>query len=99
MFPEILWIVPFVPLLLKGRDRRAPDLGERLDDHGAGIRCPSCKWRPSKTDLWGCFPGCGYSWNTFQTRGECPSCGKKWAKTQCRKCGVWHDHDAWYEQV
>lgn len=98
MIPEYLWmIVPFVPLLLKGKDRLSPDIGDDTNDNGSGIRCPSCKWRPERSDMWSCNPGCGYAWNTFRTRGECPSCGKRWTKTQRMKCGVWHEHDDWYE--
>jgi hypothetical protein len=95
-------ISPVIPPLLiafvRGRDLVQTDDTERLDDGNQGIRCPNCKWKPSKHDMWGCAPGCGYYWNTFETRGECPSCGKRWAKTQCTRCGTWSDHDAWYEQ-
>lgn len=90
--------VPLLIALVRGRDRVDTDITERLNDDNLGIRCPSCKWRPTKHDTWGCAPGCGYSWNTFETRGECPSCGKRWTKTQCTRCGQWSDHDAWYEQ-
>jgi hypothetical protein len=98
MLAELLVSLPFVVLLVKGKDHLAPDLGERIDDDGAGIRCPSCKWRPARTDEWACNPGCGYAWNTFETRGECPSCGKRWSSTQCIKCGAWNSHDDWYEE-
>ncbi len=98
MLAELLVSVPFIVLLVRGRDRLAPDLGEHIDDNGAGIRCPTCKWRPARTDEWACNPGCGYAWNTFETRGECPSCGKRWSATQCMKCGAWNNHDDWYEE-
>jgi hypothetical protein len=61
------------------------------------IACPKCDWRPDAGDRWSC--SCGHLWNTFQTRGVCPTCGKVWKKTQCNAwqgCGQWSDHDDWY---
>jgi hypothetical protein len=84
-------------LFLKGSDQRARDVGERLDGRGAGVRCPSCRWRPSRADQWTCHPGCEFAWNTFETRGECPACGKRWTITQCLRCGMWHAHEEWYQ--
>ena len=71
---------------------------DKLGDHGAGVRCPACHWRPRRSDLWSCNPGCGHAWHTFDTAGLCPGCDKHWAQTQCIKCGVWSDHDAWYHE-
>jgi hypothetical protein len=59
------------------------------------IRCPRCAWEPGRHDLWMCV--CLHIWNTFDTRGVCPSCGRKWAETQCLRCAEWSPHDDWYE--
>ena len=94
----VLLLLPFFVLFVNGKDIIAPDLREGLDDDGAGVRCPMCRWRPTRTDTWACNPGCGHVWNTFDTKGECPSCGKRWIATQCTKCGTWSNHDDWYER-
>ncbi|HXW03600.1 MAG TPA: hypothetical protein VD833_00095 [Vicinamibacterales bacterium] len=73
------------------------DVDEILRDRHAGVRCPRCGWRPTRQDLWGCNPGCGHVWHTFDTHGECPGCSKQWSATQCLRCQEWSDHDAWYE--
>ena len=62
------------------------------------IRCPRCQWEPKKDDRWSCNPGCGHVWNTFDTRGHCPGCGKQWRETACHSCHAWSPHDDWYEQ-
>ena len=85
-------------LFLKGDpDRvRAPETGD-TPDHGqrrSRIRCPRCGWEPGRHDLWMCT--CLHCWNTFDTRGVCPACGRKWAETQCRRCNEWSAHDDWY---
>ena len=98
MLAELLVSLPFVVLLVKSKDHLAPDLGERIDDDGAGIRCPSCKWRPARTDEWACNPGCGYAWNTFETRARCPQCGHQWQETQCLACLRLSLHLDWYER-
>lgn len=59
------------------------------------IRCPKCNWEPGKRDRWGC--SCGHGWNTFDTAGLCPACGKQWADTQCLRCHQWSKHVDWYE--
>ncbi len=84
---------------VRNKDHFVPGLLEDdLDKDFSGIRCPSCKWRPGRADTWACSPGCGEVWNTFATRGECPGCQRRWPSTQCTRCGVWSDHDAWYEE-
>jgi len=69
-----------------------------LDHDHSGIRCPICGWRPQKHDAWRCDPGCGNVWNTFETRGRCPDCGKQWIETACLHCGEWSLHESWYEE-
>lgn len=44
---------------------------------------------------------CGNLWNTFDTGGQCPSCGKQWEYTQCLSwsCHQWSLHVDWYEDL
>jgi hypothetical protein len=85
--------------LVRGKDNfKLDSQDDDRDKDFTGIRCPACKWRPTRSDTWACSPGCGEVWNTFATRGECPGCQRHWSNTQCTKCGVWSDHDAWYEE-
>jgi hypothetical protein len=94
---SLLSLPPLVALV-RGKDRTTPGiLDDDVDKDFSGVRCPACKWRPTRTDMWSCSPGCGEVWNTFATRGECPGCQRFWSKTQCTRCGVWSDHDDWYE--
>ena len=58
------------------------------------IACPKCDWRPDAGSLWRC--SCQHVWNTFQTHGVCPACGKAWKVTQCLVCHAYSDHEDWY---
>ncbi|MCG6927629.1 MAG: hypothetical protein LJF30_20270 [Acidobacteria bacterium] len=58
------------------------------------IRCPRCAWEPDRDDLWACL--CLHSWNTFDTGGRCPACGRQWTETQCLRCKGWSPHADWY---
>jgi hypothetical protein len=79
---------------------------DQLDGFGK-IRCPKCQWAPEPSSRWMCagsaespeppFRGCGMSWNTFETRGRCPSCAHQWRWTACLRCGTWSRHDDWYD--
>jgi hypothetical protein len=63
------------------------------------IACPKCDWHPDAAIVWKCT--CGHHWNTFQTHGVCPACGKIWQETQCHPaigCGQWSDHEEWYHE-
>ena len=75
---------------------RVPDVDERpvRGAGGAQIRCPRCAWEPGPDDRWTC--SCLHTWNTFDTRGVCPACTRRWLETQCLRCLVWSPHDAWY---
>ena len=68
-------------------------------DGGRRIRCPQCKWEPSRGDRWHCDAVCGHIWNTFETRGLCPACNKQWRETACLRCHNWSPHDDWYERT
>ena len=59
------------------------------------IFCPKCAWEPRPESLWFCG-GCGHSWNTFETAGNCPECGKAHRETQCLSCHVHSPHADWY---
>jgi hypothetical protein len=84
-----------VKLAYKERER-AGGTSTVLDDEDRfnRIRCPLCKWRPRRTDRWGCT--CGHAWNTFDTHGVCPSCSIAWRETQCLRCHEWSPHERWY---
>ncbi|MDO1448141.1 hypothetical protein Q0590_17840 [Rhodocytophaga aerolata] len=58
------------------------------------IACPKCSWEPDGHAYWTC--SCGISWNTFETYGKCPGCGKIWRDTQCPECAKWSPHVDWY---
>ena len=69
------------------------------------IRCPRCGWQPDRSSQWCCAdtgapehfaPGCGTSWNTFDTRGLCPGCDHQWRWTLCLSCHGWGRHEDWY---
>ena len=86
-------VVPFV----FGFVKRTVKVDTRdADGTFSRIRCPPCRWQPGKDARWRCDPGCGHSWNTFDTRGLCPDCGKKWFQTACLECSVWSPHEDWY---
>ena len=86
-------------LVVEDRDEASDTLG--------GVRCPICKWRPMRSSLWTCwdcdhpeyfYDGCGTSWNTFETRGMCPTCEHQWKWTTCHSCLGWSRHLDWYEK-
>jgi hypothetical protein len=60
------------------------------------VACPRCGERPPNAAVWMCAPGCHTSWNTFNTRGRCPGCGKQWTETACLACGQMSPHEDWY---
>jgi hypothetical protein len=72
-----------------------PSDGTGVDHGGGRIRCPQCRWQPGRGDRWSC--DCSHTWNTFDTRGVCPACGRVWTETQCPRCLEWSRHDDWYE--
>ena len=61
------------------------------------IYCPKCQWEPPPEARWWCT--CGHGWNTFDTQGRCPGCGKVWRETQCLACHAWSPHHAWYHDL
>jgi hypothetical protein len=88
-----------IPLLfLKGDPARLRPPGTRKKRNARRkpprIRCPACGWEPGRDDRWMC--ACLHSWNTFDTRGVCPECARRWTETQCPKCHAWSKHEDWY---
>lgn len=70
------------------------------------IRCPLCRWSPNAASRWLCadadapeyfYGGCFTNWNTFETRGKCPTCAHQWRWTSCLRCGGWSRHEDWYK--
>lgn len=71
-----------------------------MDNHELKIECPKCGWQPQPHSRWIC--SCGTTWNTFETGGRCPTCGKVWEKTRCHPpfvggCEQWSLHLDWYK--
>ncbi len=62
------------------------------------IYCPKCRWEPRPSDRWFCETACRCQWNTFDTGGVCPQCGKQWEETACPACGAWSRHADWYHE-
>ena len=60
------------------------------------IYCPKCEWEPRESSRWWC--SCRCEWNTFDTAGVCPDCGKVWEETACLACHAWSAHRAWYHE-
>ena len=71
-----------------------PEHEDETRNMGPRIRCPRCGWEPRPADRWMC--SCLHHWNTFETGGVCPSCGRKWQETQCPRCHAWSPHRDWY---
>ena len=63
---------------------------------GPRIRCPRCAWEPEGDSTWMCT--CLHVWNTFDTNGRCPACGRDWLETQCLRCHQWSPHRDWYAE-
>ncbi|MGH9320706.1 MAG: hypothetical protein ACRD21_10115 [Vicinamibacteria bacterium] len=95
--------MPEVQVRDSRRDRKIDDrpIEDGSEDpstrnQGPRIRCPKCGWEPRRDSLWSC--SCFHAWNTFDTRGLCPECGRKWVETQCPRCHEWSRHEEWYEE-
>jgi hypothetical protein len=89
---------PPLPLLFRFDPGSAPAVRE-ADEKPPGrrrIRCPRCAWEPAREDVWMC--SCLHVWNTFDTHGLCPGCGRQWLDTKCPRCRAWSPHDDWYEE-
>ena len=59
-------------------------------DHAAvrfGFSCPACHTAPRVGKFWGCGH-CHTTFDTFETRARCPTCGATFQTTRCPSCGV-----------
>ncbi len=59
-----------------------------------GFACPGCRTAPPVGARWKCGH-CGQPFDTFQTRGVCPSCGTQYATTMCLHCKEQHPMNDW----
>jgi len=70
--------------------------------NGEYVSCPKCGWEPNEGDIWVCDE-CRIKWNTFNTHGKCPGCGKVFIDTQCRArtggCGQLSLNADWYKPI
>ena len=64
-------------------------------------KCPNCLQSPPGGPNWVCFDlekvGCGFRFDTFQTRATCPNCGRKFLSTQCPNCHNWASFSKWFQ--
>ena len=60
------------------------------------IYCPKCRWEPEPSSRWQCV--CPCIWNTFDTGGVCPDCGKAWEETCCLACHRFSPPRNWYHE-
>jgi Zn-dependent protease len=59
-----------------------------------GVACPRCRAAPPVGDFWFC--ACRNRFDTFATRGVCPSCARAFAQTVCLECQQASPHEAFY---
>jgi Zn-dependent protease len=59
-----------------------------------GWACPACGQAPLIGAWWGCSE-CGTRFDTFETRGSCPNCGRHFAETGCPECQAHHSLPEW----
>lgn len=63
-----------------------------------GFACPSCRTAPPVGAFWKCSR-CGTAFDTFLTRGHCPSCGTDFPATMCLDCRVMKPIAEWVPQL
>jgi Zn-dependent protease len=62
-------------------------------DHAS---CPFCHQHPPQSPLWSC--PCGSRFDTFQTGGNCPACGRAFQTTMCPFCQQSSPIHLWFPQ-
>jgi hypothetical protein len=67
---------------------------EKMPRREGIFACPSCKTAPHIGPNWRCSD-CTATFDTFETLGQCPTCGKKFAQTRCLNCGALHAVGEW----
>ncbi|MGL4554542.1 MAG: site-2 protease family protein [Gemmataceae bacterium] len=60
-----------------------------------GCACPACHAAPPAGPFWSCDE-CQARFDTFDTRGKCPSCGAWFLRTACPHCRETHHIDRWF---
>ena len=63
-----------------------------------GYVCPTCNTAPPIGNYWKCSQ-CQQPFDTFQTQGACPSCGRQFPVTACLDCHRAHPMNEWVPQV
>jgi Zn-dependent protease len=58
--------------------------------------CPFCREHPPQAPLWSC--PCGSRFDTFQTGGNCPACGRTYQTTMCPFCAQLSPLHLWFPQ-
>ena len=58
------------------------------------VRCPVCGASPPMAPMWRC--PCGAKFDIFQTRANCPACGRVSQATACPSCRRSSPINAWY---
>jgi Zn-dependent protease len=76
------------------KSARALSKVEKLPRRDGVFACPSCKAAPHIGPIWRCS-ACTNTFDTFETRAQCPACNKQFAKTRCLDCGAQHALDEW----
>lgn len=59
-------------------------------------RCPNCQAHPLKGNFWNCGR-CGTAFDTFESGGNCPSCGLNYDTTTCPECRRGYPMATWRE--
>ena len=90
---EMRFGIRFLP---RARFLTAKKMQKKCDEKTRPKKCPKCDWHPGEANRWLCH--CGNSWNTFDTNGNCPACGRPWSETQCLSCLKWSTHCDWYHE-
>jgi Zn-dependent protease len=62
-----------------------------------GYACPTCNTAPPIGTYWKCSQ-CQQTFDTFQTQGACPSCGRQFPVTACLDCRRVHPMNEWVPQ-
>jgi Zn-dependent protease len=93
---SMLWIIAFflaIHSLAAFQMSRHALYMERLPRH-TECACPACLEAPPKGPFWRCEE-CGHYFDTFDSRGMCPSCGMWYLQTRCIHCGQSNHIDRW----
>ncbi|HEY8430059.1 MAG TPA: hypothetical protein VIL20_16870 [Sandaracinaceae bacterium] len=59
---------------------------------------PTDRFFPDHYTHWLCDHCSGEPFDTFATRGRCPSCGHQYEETFCPVCGAASPHEYWWPE-